>query len=101
MSDARGWWYRQADGSFPKDTALVIGGSVYRFDESGYMRTGWVKDQGSWFYHQASGAQAVGWVKQGASWFYLDEATGAMATGWLDRMEVVLLLRFGPVELSA
>ena len=83
MSDARGWWYRLADGSFPKDTALVIGGSVYRFDESGYMRTGWVKDQGSWFYHQASGAQAVGWVKQGASWFYLDEATGAMATGWL------------------
>ncbi len=83
VSDARGWWYRWADGSFPKDTVLVIGGSVYRFDESGYMRTGWVKDQGLWFYHQASGAQAVGWVKQGVSWFYLDEITGVMVTGWL------------------
>ena len=83
MSDARGWWYRRADGSFPKDATLVIGGSVYRFDAFGYMRTGWVKDQGSWFYHQVSGAQAVGWVKQGMSWFYLDEITGAMATGWL------------------
>ena len=83
MSDARGWWYRRADGSFPKDATLVIGGSVYRFDEFGYMRTGWVKDQGLWFYHQASGAQAVGWVRQGMSWFYLDEITGAMATGWL------------------
>ncbi len=83
VSDGRGWWYRWADGSFPKGTVLVIGGSVYRFDESGYMRTGWVKDQGLWFYHQASGAQAVGWVKQGASWFYLDETTGAMVTGWL------------------
>ena len=83
VSDGRGWWYRRADGSFPKGTVLVIGGSVYRFDESGYMRTGWVKDQGLWFYHQASGAQVVGWVKQGASWFYLDEITGAMVTGWL------------------
>ena len=83
VSDGRGWWYRRADGSFPKGTVLVIGGSVYRFDESGYMRTGWVKDQGLWFYHQASGAQVVGWVKQGASWFYLDETTGAMVTGWL------------------
>ena len=83
VSDGRGWWYRWADGSFPKGTVLVIGGSVYRFDESGYMRTGWVKDQGLWFYHQVSGAQVVGWVKQGASWFYLDETTGAMVTGWL------------------
>ncbi len=26
MSDARGWWYRRADGSFPKDATLVVGG---------------------------------------------------------------------------
>ena len=60
VSDARGWWYRWADGSFPKGTVLVIGGSVYRFDESGYMRTGWVKDQGLWFYHQAFGCSGCG-----------------------------------------
>ena len=43
----------------------MIDGSTYRFDVSGYMRTGWVKDQGAWYYHEASGAQASGW---GAQW---------------------------------
>ena len=80
--DARGWWYVNADGSYPKDQALTIGGTVYRFDASGYMRTGWVKDGGSWYYHTGSGAQATGWLKDGASWYYLNGA-GDMATGWL------------------
>jgi len=80
--DARGWWYVNADGSYPKDQALTIGGTVYRFDASGYMRTGWVKDGGSWYYHTGSGAQASGWVKDGSSWYYL-MPSGAMATGWL------------------
>ena len=81
--DARGWWYVNADGSYPKDQALTIGGTVYRFDASGYMRTGWVKDGGSWYYHTGSGAQASGWVKDGSSWYYLDPATGQMVTGWV------------------
>ena len=57
---ARGWWYRYEDGSYPSSAALVIDGSTYRFDAAGYMRTGWVKDQGAWYYHEASGAQATG-----------------------------------------
>ena len=81
--DARGWWYVNADGSYPKDQALTIDGTVYRFDASGYMRTGWVKDGGSWFYHTGSGAQASGWAAVGSSWYYLDPSSGAMATGWL------------------
>ena len=81
--DARGWWYVNADGSYPKDQALTIDGTVYRFDASGYMRTGWVKDGGSWYYHTGSGAQASGWVKDGSSWYYLDPATGQMVTGWV------------------
>ena len=81
--DARGWWYVNADGSYPKDQALAIGGTVYRFDASGYMRTGWVKDGGSWYYHTGSGAQASGWLKDGTSWYYLNPSSGAMATGWL------------------
>ena len=81
--DSRGWWYRNADGSYPKEQAVTIGGTVYRFDASGYMRTGWVKDGGSWYYHAGSGAQATGWLKDGGSWYYLDPSSGAMATGWL------------------
>ena len=80
--DSRGWWYRNADGSYPKEQAVTIGGTVYRFDASGYMRTGWVKDGGSWYYHAGSGAQATGWLKDGGSWYYLDPSSGAMVTGW-------------------
>ena len=81
--DGRGWWYRYEDGTYPADATLVIDGATYRFDASGYMRTGWVREQGSWYYHSASGAQASGWVLDGISWYYLDPATGVMATGWV------------------
>jgi len=80
---ARGWWYRYADGTYPSNTAKTIGGMVYRFDADGYMRTGWVFEQGLWYYHAVSGAQVTGWVLDGISWYYMDPSTGAMATGWV------------------
>ena len=83
VSDSIGWWYRYADGSYPAGQKVRIGDSMYRFDARGYMRTGWVSEDGSWFYHDASGAQASGWVRDGSSWYYLDPATGRMVTGWL------------------
>ena len=83
ISDSVGWWYRYADGSYPAGQAVRIGNSTYRFGADGYMRTGWVSEDGSWFYHDASGAQASGWVRDGSSWYYLDPATGRMVTGWL------------------
>ena len=83
VSDAHGWWYRNADGTYPANEARVIGGSTYRFGADGYMRTGWVVESGSWYYHIASGAQATGWAQIGSSWYYLAPNTGAMVTGWL------------------
>ena len=83
VSDSTGWWYRYADGTYPTNQMVQIGGSTYRFGADGYMRTGWVSEAGTWFYHDASGAQASGWVKDGSSWYYLDPATGQMATGWI------------------
>ena len=80
---ARGWRYRYADGTYPTNTSKTIGGKVYRFDADGYMRTGWVFEQGLWYYHAVSGAQASGWVLDGVSWYYMDPSTGAMATGWV------------------
>ena len=80
---ARGWRYRYADGTYPTNTSKTIGGKVYRFDADSYMRTGWVFEQGLWYYHAVSGAQATGWVLDGISWYYMDPSTGAMATGWV------------------
>lgn len=84
ISDALGWWWRNADGTYPASTSMRIGGELYRFDARGYMVTGWASENGHWFYYGVSGAQASGWVSVGGTWYYLDPATGAMVTGWLE-----------------
>jgi len=83
-SDALGWWWRKADGSYPSSQALRIDGKTYRFDERGYMVTGWATVDGQWSYYKPSGEQAFGWENVGGTWYYLNPATGAMASGWLN-----------------
>ena len=84
VQDAGGWWYRFADGTYPRGQALVIDGETYRFDQSGYLRTGWVRDGGYWFHHGASGAMSTGWLVDGGAWYYLIPGWGAMAIGWVE-----------------
>ena len=78
-----GWRFVYAEGGFPANISVVLDGEVYRFDPSGYMRTGWAYDSGSWYYHAPTGEQVSGWVRDAFSWYYLDPASGAMVTGWL------------------
>lgn len=75
------WWYKHADGSYKTNGWEKINGVWYRFDNSGWMQTGWVKD-GSWYYLDGSGAMKTGWVKDNGSWYYLQDS-GAMKTGWM------------------
>ena len=77
-----GWWYQNADGSYPRNQWKMINGSWYHFDWNGYMQTGWQKIGGSWYYLKSSGAMAIGWEKIGSDWYYLN-SSGAMQTGWL------------------
>ena len=84
VQDAGGWWYRFADGTYPRGQALVIDGETYRFDQSGYLLTGWVRDGGYWFHHGASGAMSTGWLVDGGAWYYLIPGWGAMAIGWVE-----------------
>lgn len=76
------WWWRNADGSYPRSCWKQIGGAWYLFDSSGYMLTGWQKVNGIWYYLHGSGAMATGWTKVGGSWYWFD-GSGAMQTGWL------------------
>ena len=75
------WWYKHADGSYSTNDWEKINGVWYRFDNSGWMQTGWVKD-GSWYYLDGSGAMKTGWLKDKGVWYYLQES-GAMKTGWM------------------
>lgn len=56
ISDAAGWWYKNADGTYPKDTWQVINEKWYCFDGNGYMRTGWILSDDKWYYCNESGA---------------------------------------------
>ena len=75
------WWYKHADGSYKTNGWEKINGVWYRFDYSGWMQTGWVKD-GSWYYLDGSGAMKTGWLKNNGNWYYLQDS-GAMKTGWM------------------
>ena len=75
------WWYKHADGSYTTNGWEKINGVWYRFDNSGWMQTGWVKD-GSWYYLDGSGAMKTGWLKNNGNWYYLQDS-GAMKTGWM------------------
>lgn len=76
------WWWRNADGSYPRSCWKQIDGAWYLFDGSGYMLTDWQKVNGTWFYLHGSGAMATGWTKVGGSWYWFN-GSGAIQTGWL------------------
>ena len=77
------WWYREADGSYPRNSWKVINGSWYYFDGSGWMVTGWLKRASSWYYLEpGNGNMVTGWRKIGSTWYYLNPGNGDMAQGW-------------------
>ena len=75
------WWFKHNDGSYTSNGWEKINRTWYRFDNSGWMQTGWVKD-GSWYYLDGSGAMKTGWLKDNGSWYYLQDS-GGMKTGWM------------------
>lgn len=48
--DQYGWWYRNANGSYTVNNWQVIDGLWYFFNESGYMRVGWIPWNNQWYY---------------------------------------------------
>lgn len=75
-----GWKY------FANDTALTgfakINGKTYYLDaDTAIMKTGWLKQDDTWYYFNKSGAMATGWAKVKGKWYYLDPANGKMAVG--------------------
>lgn len=61
--DDRGWWYRNADGSYPSNSWKKVGMLWYFFGMDGYMKTGWIDWNGrSYFCDLTSGAMLVNTV---------------------------------------
>ena len=77
-----GWWYLNADGSYPAAQWMYIDNVWYYFNEAGYMVTGWQYIGGTWYYFNGGGAMMTGWVNDGGTWYYMNGG-GAMQTGWV------------------
>lgn len=69
--DTKGWWYQNADGTYPKDAWKKIGSKWYHFDKNGYMQTGWYKEGNYYYYLKADGSMAADeYVENGK--YYID-----------------------------
>ena len=84
IEDEKGWWYRNDDGSYPKDKWEKINGSYFRFNNNGYaLENTWYKDeQGLWYWLKSGGYMAVGWQQINGKWYYFNNL-GEMQTGWI------------------
>lgn len=76
MQNGNGWWYQHEDGTYPKNCWERIGGRLYSFDASGYMRSG------GWYYLTGRGAMATGWLQLGDDWYYLGSDGAMYANRW-------------------
>lgn len=98
IKDHVGWWYKRADGTYPKNGWALIDTDWYYFNASGYRVTGWVKTGGTWYYLMEEGnrEEMQDWVNPDVGkmlhgvWFgdkdgktYYFQENGAMKTGWL------------------
>ncbi|MGV2939614.1 immunoglobulin-like domain-containing protein [Mesobacillus sp. LC4] len=54
----------------------------YYDSKTGIKKTGWLLDGSKWYYLDASGVMKTVWILSGGKWYYL-EASGAMKTGWV------------------
>ena len=71
LKDNTGWWYRNTDGTYPRNQWQYIDGNWYHFDQNGYMQTGWLQLGNTWYYLKSSGAMASNeWVDGGV--YYVD-----------------------------
>ncbi len=57
--DSKGWWFKRADGSYPKAEWLENKGKWYFFDQEGYMKKGWVLWKEKWYYLSGNGDMLV------------------------------------------
>ena len=83
--DRNGWWYRNADGTYPVNSWQLINDKWYLFDMGGYMLTGWQTKNGREYYLTTNGDMVTGWFQYNRVWYYLDPQVGKVSGGWLQQ----------------
>lgn len=82
QQDKNGWWYKNADQTYPVNCWQLINGKWYLFNMEGYMLTGWQKKNGRQYYLTSNGDMVSGWLQYDRTWYYLDPEMGMVTGGW-------------------
>lgn len=83
IQDNIGWWLKKSNGSYPCSEWAMVNDIWYYFDETGYMKTGWLDINGAKYYLNSDGSMVSNnWNLQDGNWYYFDE-NGVMKTGWI------------------
>ncbi|WP_307993593.1 hypothetical protein [uncultured Clostridium sp.] len=99
---SKNWKLENGKWKYYKDGQAITGwqkladenNDWYYFDSNGYMLTGWIKNQGYWYYMNEKpgdnfGKMVIGWLKYNNNWYYLTESNndkqplGSMKNGWI------------------
>lgn len=79
-------WYDVMAGAATEQTGWIKqdGKWWYRHADGSYTRSGWEQIDGKWYLFDSDGWMLTGWQQVGGKWYYLTDS-GAMATGWLEK----------------
>lgn len=73
VKDEKGWWYKESDGTYPKDRWYFINNEWYYFGSDGYAyESKWFLYNDKWYYSNSDCKMETDkWVKDGDEWFYV------------------------------
>ena len=83
--DSVGWWYKNSNGSYPKNDWQRIDGKWYYFDGRGYItHSKWEQINGYWYYFNTSGHMTENtWKMIGDKWCYFDTKGHMLHYQWV------------------
>ena len=83
--DSVGWWYKNSNGSYPKNDWQQIDGKWYYFDGRGYIiHSKWEYINGHWYYFNTSGHMTENtWKMIGDKWYYFDTKGHMLHDQWV------------------
>ena len=83
--DSVGWWYKNSNGSYPKNDWQRIDGKWYYFDGRGYItHSKWERIKDYWYYFNTSGHMTENaWEMIGDKWYYFDTKGHMLHDQWV------------------
>lgn len=82
IKDKVGWWWKNPDGSYPKNCWGLIDGDYYYFGKNGYaLANQWLDYNGNWYWLNSDCRMAKGWKNLGGIYYYFNEKFNVFPVG--------------------